>query len=62
MVRHLYKNAGTIMAADIRMLSAVIASEINARPEQAKAAIELLDEGDRAVHRALPQGSDWRAG
>ncbi|MBB3967283.1 Tex family protein [Rhizobium metallidurans] len=33
------------MAADIRMLSAVIASEINARPEQAKAAIELLDEG-----------------
>jgi uncharacterized protein len=33
------------MAADIRMLSAVIASEIKARPEQAKAAIELLDEG-----------------
>ncbi len=33
------------MAADIRMLSAVIASEIKARPDQAKAAIELLDEG-----------------
>jgi hypothetical protein len=45
MVRQLSTNAGTIMAADIRMLSAVIASEIKARPEQAKAAIELLDEG-----------------
>ncbi|MDR7143151.1 Tex family protein [Rhizobium sp. BE258] len=33
------------MAADLRSLSAVIASEINARPDQAKAAIELLDEG-----------------
>jgi uncharacterized protein len=33
------------MAADIRTLSAVIASEIKARPDQAKAAIELLDEG-----------------
>jgi len=33
------------MAADLNMLSAVIASEIKARPDQAKAAIELLDEG-----------------
>ncbi|GAC1041825.1 Tex family protein [Rhizobium sp. No.120] len=33
------------MAADIRSLAATIASEINARPDQAKAAIELLDEG-----------------
>src|ERR1700754_595644 len=33
------------MAADLRSLAAVIASEINARPDQAKAAIELLDEG-----------------
>jgi len=33
------------MAADLRSLAAVISSEINARPDQAKAAIELLDEG-----------------
>ncbi|MGN6775894.1 Tex family protein [Rhizobium sp.] len=33
------------MAADIRSLAATIAAEINARPDQAKAAIELLDEG-----------------
>ncbi|KQV32366.1 RNA-binding transcriptional accessory protein [Rhizobium sp. Root1203] len=33
------------MAADLRSLAAVIASEISARPDQAKAAIELLDEG-----------------
>jgi uncharacterized protein len=33
------------MAADLRSLAAVIAAEINARPDQAKAAIELLDEG-----------------
>ncbi|MGO4437598.1 Tex family protein [Rhizobium sp. RAF56] len=33
------------MAADIRSLSATIAAEINARPAQAVAAIELLDEG-----------------
>jgi uncharacterized protein len=46
MVRQLLmKRRNSIMAADIRMLSAVIASEIKARPEQAKAAIELLDEG-----------------
>ena len=33
------------MSADIRSLAATIAAEINARPDQAKAAIELLDEG-----------------
>jgi len=33
------------MAADIRSLAATIAAEINARPDQAKSAIELLDEG-----------------
>lgn len=33
------------MAADLRSLAAVIGSEISARPDQAKAAIELLDEG-----------------
>ena len=33
------------MAADIRSLAATIAAEINSRPNQAKAAIELLDEG-----------------
>ncbi len=33
------------MAADIQKLSLAIAAEINARPEQAKAAIGLLDEG-----------------
>jgi uncharacterized protein len=33
------------MAADLRSLAATIASEINARADQAKAAIELLDEG-----------------
>ncbi|WP_267549886.1 Tex family protein [Rhizobium rhizogenes] len=33
------------MAADIRSLAATIAAEINSRPEQAKSAIELLDEG-----------------
>jgi len=33
------------MAADIRFLSAAIAAEINARPEQAAAAIGLIDEG-----------------
>ncbi|KAA1178229.1 RNA-binding transcriptional accessory protein [Rhizobium tropici] len=33
------------MSADIRSLAATIAAEINSRPDQAKAAIELLDEG-----------------
>lgn len=33
------------MAADIRMLAAAIAAEINARPDQAAAAIGLIDEG-----------------
>jgi uncharacterized protein len=33
------------MAADIRFLSAAIAAEINARPEQAAAAIGLIDDG-----------------
>ncbi|WP_337266257.1 Tex family protein [Oryzifoliimicrobium ureilyticus] len=33
------------MSADIRSLAAVIATEINARPDQAAAAIGLLDEG-----------------
>ncbi len=33
------------MAADIRSLAATIAAEIKARPDQATAAIELLDEG-----------------
>lgn len=33
------------MAADIQKLSIAIAAEINARPDQAKAAIGLLDEG-----------------
>ncbi|TXH83318.1 MAG: RNA-binding transcriptional accessory protein, partial [Rhizobium sp.] len=33
------------MAADIRSLAATIAAEINSRSDQAKAAIELLDEG-----------------
>ncbi|MBB2688074.1 MULTISPECIES: Tex family protein [Rhizobium] len=33
------------MAADLRFLAARISAEINARPDQAKAAIELLDEG-----------------
>ncbi len=33
------------MAADIRSLAATIATEINSRPDQARAAIELLDEG-----------------
>ena len=31
------------MAADIRFLSAAIAAEINARPEQVSAAIGLID-------------------
>jgi uncharacterized protein len=34
-----------MMAADIRFLAAAIAAEINARPEQAAAAIKLIDEG-----------------
>jgi uncharacterized protein len=34
-----------MMAADIRFLAAAIAAEINARPEQAAAAIGLIDEG-----------------
>jgi uncharacterized protein len=38
-------NAENQMAADISALAAIIASEINARPAQAVAAIELLDEG-----------------
>ncbi|WP_117190788.1 Tex family protein [Rhizobium terrae] len=33
------------MTADIRLLAAAIAAEINARPEQAAAAIGLIDEG-----------------
>ncbi|WP_349957598.1 Tex family protein [Rhizobium sp. ZPR3] len=33
------------MSADIRSLAATIAAEINSRPDQAKAAIDLLDEG-----------------
>jgi uncharacterized protein len=33
------------MASDIRRIAAIIAAEISARPEQAAAAIELLDEG-----------------
>jgi uncharacterized protein len=33
------------MAADIRSLAATISAEINSRPDQAVAAIELLDEG-----------------
>jgi uncharacterized protein len=33
------------MATDIKRIAAIIASEINARPEQAAAAIGLLDEG-----------------
>jgi uncharacterized protein len=33
------------MSADANRLAAAIASEINARPDQAKAAIQLLDEG-----------------
>ncbi len=33
------------MATDIKRLAALIAVEINARPEQAAAAIALLDEG-----------------
>ncbi|MEZ2129360.1 MULTISPECIES: Tex family protein [unclassified Sinorhizobium] len=33
------------MAADIRSLAAIISAEINAKPQQAVAAIELLDEG-----------------
>ncbi|CDN46678.1 Tex family protein [Neorhizobium galegae] len=33
------------MAADLRFLAAAIAAEINARPEQAAAAIELIDDG-----------------
>ncbi|RVC82399.1 RNA-binding transcriptional accessory protein [Mesorhizobium sp. M4A.F.Ca.ET.022.05.2.1] len=33
------------MASDIKRIAAIIASEIGARPEQAAAAIELLDEG-----------------
>ncbi|WP_105434629.1 Tex family protein [Neorhizobium tomejilense] len=33
------------MAADLRFLAAAIAAEINARPEQAAAAIGLIDEG-----------------
>ncbi|TIU36978.1 MAG: RNA-binding transcriptional accessory protein, partial [Mesorhizobium sp.] len=33
------------MASDIKRIAAIIAAEISARPEQAAAAIELLDEG-----------------
>ena len=33
------------MASDIKRIAAIIAAEIKARPEQAAAAIELLDEG-----------------
>src|SRR3954463_10758476 len=33
------------MAADTKRLAAIIAAEISAKPEQAAAAIELLDEG-----------------
>ncbi len=51
------------MAADIRSLSATIAAEINARPEQAAAAIELARRRrDGAFHRALSQGGHRRAG
>jgi uncharacterized protein len=45
MVPQLLFRSGNPMAADLRMLAAVISAEINARPDQAKAAIELLDEG-----------------
>ncbi|TIT46442.1 MAG: hypothetical protein E5W75_21095, partial [Mesorhizobium sp.] len=33
------------MASDIKRIAAIIAAEIKARPEQAAAAIGLLDEG-----------------
>ncbi|WP_292453021.1 Tex-like N-terminal domain-containing protein, partial [Mesorhizobium sp.] len=33
------------MASDIKRIAAIIAAEIGARPEQAAAAIGLLDEG-----------------
>ncbi|BCG86159.1 RNA-binding protein [Mesorhizobium sp. 113-3-9] len=45
MVAALFDKSGNDMASDIKRIAAIIAAEIAARPEQAAAAIELLDEG-----------------
>ena len=51
------RKSGTDMSDATKRIAALIAAEIAARPEQAAAAIQLLDEGlDGAFHRALPQG------
>ncbi len=38
-------DSGTAMADDLKRISAMISAEIGAKPEQAAAAIKLLDEG-----------------
>src|SRR3978361_1368509 len=45
MVAALFEKSGNDRASDITRIAAIIAAEIKARPEQAAAAIELLDEG-----------------
>lgn len=45
MVAPLFDESGNDMASDIKRIAAIIAAEIAARPEQAAAAIQLLDEG-----------------
>ena len=45
MVAALFDSSGNDMASDIKRIAAIIAAEITARPEQAAAAIQLLDEG-----------------
>jgi len=43
--RRPFHDSGIYMATDTKRLATIIAAEINARPEQAAAAIALLDEG-----------------
>jgi uncharacterized protein len=45
MVAALFEESRNDMASDIKRIAAIIAAEIGARPEQAAAAIGLLDEG-----------------
>lgn len=45
MVAALFDESGNDMASDIKRIATIIAAEIKARPEQAAAAIGLLDEG-----------------
>lgn len=45
MVAALFDESGNDMASDIKRIATIVAAEIKARPEQAAAAIGLLDEG-----------------